>query len=135
MKENKTQKTTASPIEFLNSIPEPAKRADSLALLELMRQVSGHEPSMWGTAIVGFGDLRYRYASGREGDWFPIGFSPRKQNLTLYCHGGFTRFDGLLARLGKHKTGGGCLYINKLADINLDVLRELLSTAISQTSA
>lgn len=131
MSENKTQKTDASVIDFLNSIPDEKKRQDCLTVFEIMRQITGLEPKMWGASIVGFGDVHYKYASGREGDWFKVGFSPRKQNLTLYIMDGFPRYQSLLAQLGKHKTGVSCLYINKLADVKLDILREMISQAIA----
>lgn len=131
MSENKTQKTNASVIDFLNSIPDEKKRQDCLTVFEIMRQVTGLEPKMWGASIVGFGDVHYKYASGREGDWFKVGFSPRKQNLTLYIMDGFPRYQSLLAELGKHKTGVSCLYINKLADVKLDVLREMIAQSIA----
>ncbi|MCG2785270.1 MAG: DUF1801 domain-containing protein [Anaerolineae bacterium] len=130
MSENKTQKTNASVIDFLNSIPDEKKRQDCLTVFEIMRQVTGLEPKMWGASIVGFGDVHYKYASGREGDWFKVGFSPRKQNLTLYIMDGFPRYQSLLADLGKHKTGVSCLYINKLADIDLDVLKEMIGQSV-----
>ena len=130
MAENKTQKTTASVTDFLNTVPDEKKRQDCFTLLELMQQVSGQEPAMWGSAIIGFGDLHYKSASGREGDWFPVGFSPRKQNLTVYITGGFAKHAELLGQLGKHKTGGGCLYINKLSDVNLDVLKEMIADSL-----
>jgi hypothetical protein len=130
MSENKTQKTDASVIDFLNSIPDEKKRQDCLIVFEMMSQVTGLEPKMWGASIVGFGDVHYKYASGREGDWFKVGFSPRKQNLTLYIMDGFPKYQSLLAELGKHKTGVSCLYINKLADVNLDILREMITQSI-----
>ncbi len=89
---------------------------------------------MWDASIVGFGNYRYKYQSGREGDWFVSGFSPRKQNLTLYIMSGFSRYDELLAKLGKHKTGKSCLYINKLEDINLDVLAEMIETSVENVN-
>ena len=130
MTENKTQKTAASVTDFLNSITDEKKRQDCFALLELMRQATRLEPRMWGASIVGFGDVHYKYASGREGDWFKVGFSPRKQNLTLYIMDGFPKYQQLLATLGKHKTGVSCLYINKLADIDLAVLREMIAQSV-----
>ncbi len=122
----KTQKTDASVVDFLDSVPGEKKRKDSLAILELMQEVTGQEPAMWGTSIVGFGSYRYRYASGSEGEWPLVGFSPRKQNLTLYIMSGFDDYDALLADLGKYKTGKSCLYINKLEDVDLETLRELV---------
>jgi hypothetical protein len=92
----------------------------------LMRQATGAEPKMWGSSIVGFGNFHYKYASGREGDWFHIGFAPRKQDLTLYVAGGFPQYEKLLAQLGKHRTGKSCLYIKTLADVDMPVLTELI---------
>jgi Domain of unknown function (DU1801) len=132
MAENKTQKTTASVDDFLHSLPDEKKRQDSLSLLEVMKQASNLEPKMWGANIIGFGDLHYKYESGREGDTFLIGFSPRAQNLTLYITGGFPKHVDLLRQLGKHKTGKSCLYINKLGDVDLDVLKEIISQAIKE---
>jgi hypothetical protein len=133
MAENKTQKTIASVTVFLNTIPDERKRQDSFTLLKLMEQVSGEEPRMWGANIIGFGDRHYKYESGREGDWFKVGFSPRKQNLTLYIIGGFPKHQALLEQLGKYKTGKGCLYINKLSDVNLDILKKIISLSLSGT--
>ena len=130
MAENKTQKTTASVTEFLNTLPDEKKRQDSFTLLELIAQVSGSAGKMWGPAIIGFGDTHYKYASGREGEWFKVGFSPRKQNLTLYISNGLQKHTDLLAQLGKHKIGGGCLYINKLSDVNLDVLKTIIASSL-----
>ncbi len=130
MAENKTQKTKASVTDFLNSLPDEKKRQDSFALLDLMKQISGQEPAMWGPSIIGFGDKHYKYASGREGDWFLVGFSPRKQNMSLYMTGS-TKNEELLGALGKHKTGGGCIYINKLSDVNLDVLKEIIARSLT----
>jgi len=127
----KTQKNDASVVDFLNSVPDERKRADSFAVLELMREVTGEEPAMWGDSIVGFGSYRYKYASGRQGDWMLTGFSPRKQNLTLYIMSGFDDYESLLADLGKHKTGKACLYIKKLEDIDLVVLRELVRQSVA----
>ena len=126
MAELKTKRNDASVETFLKSIPDERKRADAFAVLELMKQATGEKPAMWGDAIVGFGEYRYRYASGREGDWPLAGFSPRKQNLTIYIMSGFDAYDELLERLGKYKTGKACLYINKLADVNPAVLEELV---------
>ena len=131
MSKLKTQKTDASVEEFLNSVTNEKKRVDSFAILDLMREVTGEEPSMWGTSIVGFGSYLYKYASGREGEWPLTGFSPRKQNLTLYIMSGFDSYDDLLADLGKYKTGKSCLYINKLEDVDLDVLRELVDKSVA----
>ena len=95
-----------------------------------MRQVTGEEPEMWGDSIVGFGSYHYKYASGREGDWFLVGFSPRKQNLTLYIMSGFDEYDQLLVKLGKHSTGKSCLYIKQIEDVDLDVLKKLVQKSV-----
>jgi hypothetical protein len=130
MAENKTRPTDASVTEFLNNIENERKRQDSFIILELMKEVSGYEPKMWGDSIVGFGEYHYQYASGREGDMFLTGFSPRKQNLTLYIMAGFDNYDTLLDQLGKHKTGKSCLYINKIADVDQAVLKELVKQSV-----
>src|SRR5687768_9427387 len=111
MAENKTKATDADVYEFINNVPDERKRQDSLDLVELMREVTGEEPKMWGSSIVGFGSYHYKYASGREGDAALTGFSPRKQNLTLYITAGFEQYDDLMQKLGKHTTGKSCLYI------------------------
>lgn len=131
MAELKTKPNDADVEAFLAALPDAQKRSDSLVLLDLFRTVTGEPPKMWGTAIVGFGDYHYVYASGRKGDWFITGFSPRKQNLTLYCMGGYEPHGEVLARLGKHKLGKGCLYINRLRDVDLNVLRELITTTVA----
>ncbi|MGD2253759.1 MAG: DUF1801 domain-containing protein [Anaerolineales bacterium] len=122
----KTQKTDASVEAFLNQVEDEARRRDCFDILDLMREVTGEEPAMWGPSIVGFGSYRYKYASGHEGEWMLIGFSPRKRDLTLYIMSGFEAYDSLLAKLGKFKTGKACLYINKLEDVDLPTLRELV---------
>ncbi len=126
MAELKTKPNSASVKDFIDGIEDERKRKDARAILKLMKEVTGKRPKMWGASIVGFGTYHYKYASGREGDWFVAGFSPRKQNLTLYIMSGFKGHDKLLAKLGKHKTGKSCLYINKLEDVNMTVLRELV---------
>ncbi|MEP7353953.1 MAG: DUF1801 domain-containing protein [Acidobacteriota bacterium] len=128
MPENKTQPTTASVKAFLAAIPDETSRKDCLALQKLMERATGAKGKLWGPSIVGFGDYHYKYASGREGDWFPAGFSPRKQDLTLYLMGGLR--PALLRKLGKHKIGKSCLYIKKLADIDLEVLTELVAGSL-----
>lgn len=130
MAELKTKLNDASVTDFLNGIKDEQKKADSFEILKMMRQVTRQEPKMWGSSIVGYGNYHYKGTSGREGDWFVAGFSPRKQNLTLYVMGGFTPHNNLLKKLGKHKTGVGCLYINKLADVDMKVLKELLRQAV-----
>ena len=114
--ELKTKKNKKSVEAFLKQVQPERKREDSFRILELMEEVTGEKPAMWGDSIIGFGGYHYTYASGREGDWFLIGFSPRKQNLTLYIMAGFDRYDSLLEKLGKVKTGKACLYIKKLED-------------------
>ena len=130
MAELKTQPTEHSVETFLNSVADDRKRQDSFTILNLMAEVTGEEPQMWGDSIVGFGNYHYKYASGREGDWFLTGFSPRKQNLTLYIMAGFDQYDSLMDQLGKYKTGKSCLYIKKLKDIDQAVLRELVKQSV-----
>ena len=125
MAENKTIKTGASAADFIAGVENKRRREDGFALLEMMRGITGLEPEMWGPSIIGFGDCHYKYESGREGDMFLIGFSPRKRSLSLYIMGDFAERDALLRRLGKHRQSVSCLYINKLADVDMDVLREL----------
>lgn len=132
MAEIKTQVTRASVDKFLQQIRDERQREDCYAIRKMMKKVTKADPKMWGTSIIGFGDYHYLYESGREGDWFLTGFSPRAQNLTLYMMGGF---DGeLLKKLGKYKTGKGCLYIKKLEDIDQKVLSELISKSIRNLS-
>lgn len=128
MAELKTKPTSASVAEFIASI-DPARKNDCQTLVTMMAHVTGAEPKMWGPSIVGFGDIHYKYESGRQADWFPIGFSPRKNDLTLYLMGGLD--PALLEKLGKHKRGKGCLYINKLADIDLGILDDLLGVSLT----
>jgi len=128
-----TPKTTphnASVLDFLNAVDNPERKEDALKALEIMREVTGEEPKMWGSSIVGFGSYHYVYASGREGDWPLTGFSPRKQALTLYIMAGFARYDDLMSRLGTHKTGKSCLYVKRLSDIDESVLRELIAASV-----
>ena len=132
MAENKTQKTGASAEDFINSVEIKRRREDGFTLLELMKEVTGEEPEMWGPSIIGFGDYHYKYESGREGDFFLTGFSPRKQSLSLYIMAGFEEYDSLLEALGKHRKGASCLYINKLADVDMGVLRELIEKSVEQ---
>lgn len=134
MAELKTKPTGVAAEEFLNTLSDEKRRSDSFTVLEMMKSVTGTKPRMWGESIIGFGDLHYKYASGREGDWFQIGFSPRKQNLTLYLSYSLENLKPLLDRLGKYKTGKGCLYINKLSDIDQSVLRTLIDTAYHKAS-
>ena len=127
--EIKTKPTAASVEEFIAKIPGEQKRQDSLTLLRLMEKASKEKGKMWGTAIIGFGEKRYKSpATDREVDWFKVGFSPRKANLTLYLVD-MRSYEDALKKLGKHKTGGGCLYINKLADIDMKILERMISAA------
>ncbi len=130
MAENKTVKTGASVDEFMAAVENRRRREDGLVLLEMMRDLTGLEPEMWGPSIIGFGSYHYRYESGREGDMPLIGFSPRKQSLSLYIMSGFDEYEDLLGKLGKHRTGASCLYINKLADVDMGVLRELVAQSV-----
>ncbi len=135
MAENKTRKTGASVEEFLSSVVNKRRREDGLALLAMMREITGLQPEMWGPSIIGFGDHHYKYESGREGEIFLTGFSPRKQSLSLYIMDGFDGRDKLLTRLGKHRKSVSCLYINKLADVDMDVLRELIQRSYDHSKA
>jgi hypothetical protein len=132
MAEAKTKKTEASVDDFLAGISPEKKRQDALAICELMKNVTKAKPKMWGTSIVGFGSYHYKYASGHEGEWPLVGFSPRKQNLTVYIVPGFANYDALLSKLGKHKTGKSCLYLNSLEDIHLPTLRELIQRSVAE---
>lgn len=132
MAELKTKRSGASVEAFLNGVADERKRNDSFTILAMMQEITHEEAQMWGDSIVGFGSYRYHYASGREGEWFITGFSPRKQNLTLYFMPGFEQQGELLQRLGKHTTGAGCLYIKKLDDIDLPVLRQMIERAVGE---
>lgn len=127
MAELKTKKTNLSVDKFIESISDFYTRNDCWTLLNMMKQITKAEPQMWGESIIGFGNYHYKYESGREGDWFITGFSPRKQNLTLYMMTGFNEYEAMLKKLGKHKTGKSCLYIHKLDDVDINVLKELIS--------
>ena len=126
MAELKTRPNRADARKFLDSIEDARKRRDSLTLLGVMEEISGARPTMWGDGIVGFGTYRYRYASGREGEWFVTGFSPRKQALTVYLMCDLAAEQPLLDKLGKYKIGKSCLYVKKLEDIDEAVLRQLI---------
>ena len=132
MSEIKTRPTDASVEAFIDAVDHPRRREDARTLLELMQRVTGEQPVMWGPSIVGYGSYHYRYASGQEADWPITGFSPRKQNLSIYIMTGFEESDELLTRLGKHKTGKSCLYVNKLADVDLDVLEKLVRASVAE---
>ena len=127
MAENKTRATEASVEAFLAAVEPEQRRIDGRVVLEMMARISGEPPKMWGPSIIGFGSCHYRYESGREGDMSRIGFSPRKAQLVLYLVDGFAGHAALLARLGKHSTSKSCLYIKKLADVDLAVLETLIA--------
>jgi hypothetical protein len=133
MSSAKTQPTTVSVDEFLKKLTDDKTLADCRKLIEIMRQATGAEPQMWGPSIVGFGTYRYVYASGREGDWPLVGFSPRKQNLSLYLSCDLQQQHDLLAQLGVHACGKGCLYIKRLSDVHLPTLKKLVKASIRQT--
>jgi hypothetical protein len=135
MAENKTQPTAESVMAFLNQIEDQQVRADCLVLLEMMQKASKCEPILWGSAIVGFGIRHYVYESGREGDTSVLAFSPRKQNLTLYLAGGVSNLEAELSKLGKYKTGKGCLYLKSLGDVDLDVLQSIFAKAFAEAQS
>lgn len=130
MAELKTKVNEASVAVFLAGVPDDAKRRDSQIVLEMMRQATGIEPKMWGGSIIGFGTYHY-VGKSSEGDWFPLGLSPRKQALTLYVLGGWEKYTELRARLGRHSLGKGCMYIRRLQDVDTDVLKELIGAALA----
>ena len=130
--ELKTKLNDASVEKFIESIEDEVKRDDCYEVIKLMKQITRKEPKMWGTSIVGFGTYHYKYASGREGDWLEVGFSPRKQNLTLYVMNGINKHKELLKKLGKHKTGKGCLYIKSLDQVDKNVLKELVKKSVTE---
>ena len=130
MAELKTKKTELSVDAFLKKISSEQQRKDSYAIITLMEKATKSKAKMWGTAIIGFGDRKLKYESGRELDWFVMGFSPRKQNLALYISGAVQKQGALLKKLGKHKTGKGCLYINKLEEVDLSVLKEIIKLGL-----
>ena len=130
MAELKTAPTGASVTTFIDGIEDTAKRRDARTLVRLMRNVTQAPPRMWGPSMVGFGQYRYRYESGREGDWMLTGFSPRKRELSIYIMSGFAGHEDLLERLGPHRTGRSCLYVKRLADVDADVLEELVTRSV-----
>lgn len=135
MAELKTKPGDASVEAFLQSVTPAKRREDAGVLLELMKRVTGEDPVMWGPSIIGFGSYHYKYESGREGDWFVAGFSPRKQALTLYIMSGFPRHEELMKRLGTYTTGKSCLYIKKLEDVDVDVLEELVQASAAYVAS
>lgn len=132
MAELKTKQNDANVEDFINKVEDEKRRKDSFEVLHLFKRITGEEPKMWGPAIIGFGNFKYKYANGSENDWMLTGFSPRKQNLTIYIMTGFDRYEELLGKLGKHKTSKSCLYIKKLEDINLDVLSEIVLNSLER---
>ncbi len=132
MAELKTKKTSLSVDDFLNKIEDEQKRKDCFAIVKMLKDVTKDEPKMWGPAIIGFGDVHLKYESGRELDWFKTGFSPRKANITLYISGSIESHVELLNKLGKHKTSKGCLYINKLEDVDTKVLKQIMKEGLEK---
>ena len=129
----KTKETSASVEDFINNVKDEQQRKDSFTILEMMKKATGEEPKMWGTSLVGFGNVRYKSPNtGREVDWLRIGFAPRKANISLYLTMNINAYGETLKKLGKHKTGVGCLYINKLADIDVKVLKGLIETSLKK---
>lgn len=135
MAQNKTQETAIDPRDFIESVEHPTRKADALVLLDLFTRVSGYSAKMWGPSIIGFGRYHYTYDSGREGDFLATGFSPRKANMSIYIMPGYQDYGALMERLGKHKLGKSCLYVNKLADIDLEVLEELIRAGLKDLHA
>ena len=135
MAENKTKPTKVSVAAFLEAVPSDARRADAKAIIKLMRSITGESPKMWGPSIIGFGSYHYRYETGREGDMPVVGFSPRKAATVLYVSGGFPEFDALMKKLGKTKTNGGCIYVNKLSDLDPRVFEALIAKSVKAVRA
>ena len=132
MAELKTKPTEASVKEFLNQIPDKERRDDCFAIAKMMEEATGAKPKMWGPSIVGFGSFHYKYDSGREGDWLLTGFSPRKNDLTLYLMMGFEQHGELMQQLGKYKTSKSCLYIKRLSDVHAPTLKKLIKASLKQ---
>lgn len=128
--ENKTKQTRTSVDKFINSLKDEKIRNDCLRITKIMESATKEPPKMWGASIVGFGTYHYKYESGREGDFFITGFSPRKQNLTIYIMPGFSKYGEMLEQLGKHKTGKSCLYIKSLDDININILKKMIAESV-----
>lgn len=136
MAELKTKETKASVSGFLNTVSDEQRRKDCHTVLDLMKRATGEKPKMWGSSIVGFGRYKYRYASGHEGEWPIIAFSPRKNDLTLYLMPGFEEYAAaLMAKLGKYKTGKSCLYLKRLDDVELPVLKKLISKSVAKMAS
>lgn len=130
MGKNKTTETERSVIDFINTAPDEAKRKDALELLKIMQEVTGFEPKMWGSGIIGFGNYHYKYESGHEGEAPLAAFSPRKDAVSLYLSSSFENKEELLSKFGKHKAGKGCIYIKKLTDINAEILKQMISLSV-----
>lgn len=135
MSGNKTRAHDGDVEAFLDSVENEKRRRDAGIVMELMGRVTGEVPTMWGDSIIGFGRYRYKYKSGREGDWFLTGLSPRKSNLSLYIMAGFDQYDELMRKLGKFKTGRSCLYVNKIEDVDLGVLEKLIEESVAYMKA
>jgi len=133
--ELKTKPTDQSVKDFLNKIPDAERREDCFAVAKIMEEITGSKPKMWGPSIVGFGSYRYKYASGREGDWPVAAFSPRKQDLTIYIIMGVEKRDALMKQLGKHKSSKSCLYIKRLSDIHVPTLKKLIKASVKDLAA
>ena len=131
MSQNKTQKTAMTPEEFIETVEPERRREEAKTLLKLFEKVTGWKARMWGPSIIGFGEYHYKYASGREGDFLATGFSPRKAKLSIYVMPGYSDYGAILERLGKHSMGKSCLYLNKLEDVDQDVLAELIATGVA----
>ena len=128
--ENKTQRNARSVDAFLKAVTDDGRREDAMALREMLERLSGEPASMWGPSIVGVGSYRYKYESGREGTMARVSYSPRAKEFALYVHGGFPRYDTLLTKLGKHRTGKSCLYIKRLSEVDRDVLETLIAESL-----
>lgn len=129
MADVKTKPTSASPTKFINAIEDEQKRKDCKLLMKMMKAATGKRPKMWGDSIVGYGSYHYKYKSGREGDWFLVGFSPRKREISLYIMDGFDAHKKLLKKLGKHKTSVCCLYVKRLGDVDVTVLEKIINAS------
>jgi len=130
--ENKTRENAGDVTAFLDSVEHPTRQADAKALLDMFIRITGKEPKMWGHSLIGFGSYHYKYDSGREGDFLRTGFAPRKANLSIHIMPGYQDYGDILTRLGKHKMAKSCLYINKLADVDMNVLEELIRAGLAK---
>jgi hypothetical protein len=128
--EVKTKPTKVKVEDFLNAVEHPTRKKDGFELLRIMKEITKKKAIMWGPSVVGFGTYHYKYATGREGDMPLVGFSPRKQSLSVYIMPGFEEYKDLLGKLGKHKTGKACLYINKLADVDISILKKIIKKSV-----